>query len=246
MNEEIVYIYIHKNKINGKMYIGQSKNPSKRWGKNGLGYKPHKNGESRFWNAIQKYGWNNFDHIIIAKCLYREMANQLEKELIFRYNTTNDKYGYNIAIGGDGNSGFQNWTKERQEEYRRLQSKLSKEKWKNEEYIKKQKAGMKKVMATEEYSQKMSKSVRKYWSNKDNIEKHKKITRNIKGQPIRCVETGMVFSSISEANECFGKSTRSTAIHDFFRGKSKSALGYHWEKISKEEYYVEIENNSNE
>jgi len=49
-------IYIHKNKINGKVYIGQTgQDPKKRWD-NGNGYKTC----SRFWNAIQKYGWDNF------------------------------------------------------------------------------------------------------------------------------------------------------------------------------------------
>ena len=53
-------IYIHRNKINNKAYIGQTCNdPKKRW-ENGNGYKkqPH------FYNAIQKYGWDGFEHII--------------------------------------------------------------------------------------------------------------------------------------------------------------------------------------
>lgn len=34
-------IYCHKNKINGKRYIGLTRaiNPSKRWGSNGINYK---------------------------------------------------------------------------------------------------------------------------------------------------------------------------------------------------------------
>ena len=50
-------IYMHRNKINNKKYIGQTKQepPSKRWGKDGIGYKD----SSHFYNAIQKYGWNN-------------------------------------------------------------------------------------------------------------------------------------------------------------------------------------------
>lgn len=48
---------MHKNKINNKVYIGQTHQTLKeRWGKNGSGYRtsPH------FYHAIQKYGWDNF------------------------------------------------------------------------------------------------------------------------------------------------------------------------------------------
>lgn len=69
-------IYMHKNKINGKVYIGQtSKSLDERCGKNGSGYI----GCIRFYNAIQKYGWDNFEHEIIEdNILDRETANKKE------------------------------------------------------------------------------------------------------------------------------------------------------------------------
>lgn len=52
----IYTIYMHRNKINGKSYIGQTfQKPEERW-KNGAGYKSC----TYFYAAIQKYGWNNF------------------------------------------------------------------------------------------------------------------------------------------------------------------------------------------
>ena len=55
-------VYQHKNKINGKIYIGiTSKDPEKRWGHNGYNYKS----SSYFYSAIQKYGWDNFEHNIL-------------------------------------------------------------------------------------------------------------------------------------------------------------------------------------
>lgn len=53
-------IYIHKNRINGKMYIGQTKQPLERRFRNGKGYIHC----PKFYAAIQKYGWKNFEHYI--------------------------------------------------------------------------------------------------------------------------------------------------------------------------------------
>lgn len=89
-------VYMHKNKINGKIYIGQTcQIPAKRWD-NGRGYET----STRFFNAILKYGWDNFEHIIIKENLSASEANELEIELIKQYQTQNDKYGYNITSGG--------------------------------------------------------------------------------------------------------------------------------------------------
>ena len=92
-------VYIHTNKINNKIYIGQTcTSLQRRWGKNGEGYKkcPH------FWRAIQKYGWDNFEHIVFAENLTQEEADRMEILLIALYDSTNKNYGYNITKGGDG------------------------------------------------------------------------------------------------------------------------------------------------
>lgn len=90
-------IYVHINKSNGKMYIGQTiyEDPNIRW-KNGYGYK----GNQYFWNSIQKYGWDNFEHIVLIENLSLEEANLIEEELISKYNTTNKNIGYNLRPGG--------------------------------------------------------------------------------------------------------------------------------------------------
>lgn len=89
-------VYMHINKTNGKKYIGQTcQNPKRRWA-NGFGYIE----SPRFWNAIQKYGWDNFEHIIVKQNLSIKEADLLEEELIAKFNTTSDKYGYNLQSGG--------------------------------------------------------------------------------------------------------------------------------------------------
>jgi len=89
-------VYIHTNKINGKKYVGQTcKKPEIRWN-NGVGYKS----STYFFSAIKKYGWNNFDHEIIAENLTKEQADELECFLIKKLKTINAKFGYNLCDGG--------------------------------------------------------------------------------------------------------------------------------------------------
>ena len=110
-------IYQHKNKINGKMYIGLTKqNPITRW-RNGRGYAANKH----FSEAIQKYGWDNFEHTILYTNLTKEEAGQKEKELIELYNLTDPDKGYNISKGGTqfGPSNFEKMT-EWAREHRRM------------------------------------------------------------------------------------------------------------------------------
>ena len=67
--ENIYCIYKHTSP-KGKSYIGITKNTNKRFGTNGNGYK----NQPKFWNAIQKYGWENFTHEIIEDNLPFEQA----------------------------------------------------------------------------------------------------------------------------------------------------------------------------
>lgn len=92
-------VYIHRNIINNKAYIGITKyedNPNRRW-RNGEGYK----GNQHFYNAIQKYGWNNFEHVIWADKLSEEEAKKIEIMLIALFSTTIPNYGYNVSLGGE-------------------------------------------------------------------------------------------------------------------------------------------------
>lgn len=80
----------------GKRYIGVTcRKPEKRWN-HGLGYKDN----SYFTRAIEKYGWDSFEHVVLYTGLTRQEASQLEIELIAKYDTTNRSKGYNIDLGG--------------------------------------------------------------------------------------------------------------------------------------------------
>lgn len=90
-------VYVHTNKLNGQKYVGQTSyvKPEYRWN-NGKGYKVNEH----FARAIEKYGWNNFEHEIVCENLTHEEANKIECELINKYNTLNEKFGYNKKEGG--------------------------------------------------------------------------------------------------------------------------------------------------
>lgn len=96
-------MYIHKNIINNKVYIGQTKlDPLQRWSE-GRGYVNNK----MFYQDIQKYDWyDGFSHEIVASNLTEDKASILEKDLIQKYNSSNPKYGYNHTKGGKGLTGF--------------------------------------------------------------------------------------------------------------------------------------------
>ena len=95
-------VYMHVNKINSKVYVGiTSKKPEERWQK-GQGY----NSQKYFYRAIQKYGWDSFEHIIFASGLTKDEACHMEICLIALYHTNEREYGYNLTKGGEGTLGF--------------------------------------------------------------------------------------------------------------------------------------------
>ena len=82
---------------NGKVYIGlTSTDPQKRWA-NGDGYKKNQH----FYHAIQKYGWDNFDHDILFSGLTKEEAAETERKLITEHRSNESAYGYNLTSGGE-------------------------------------------------------------------------------------------------------------------------------------------------
>ena len=102
--EKNYVVYKHTCKSNGKVYIGITNNVERRWRCNGIEYKPsHDENQNRpFWNAICKYGWDNFEHAIIEKELSFEEACEQEKYYISLYEATDRDKGYNISSGGNG------------------------------------------------------------------------------------------------------------------------------------------------
>lgn len=236
-NQDNCYtVYMHVNKENGKKYIGITKqNPKKRW-QNGKGYI----GCTHFYNAIKKYGWDNFEHEIVFSNLTHQEANDKERELIKQYNTNNPEYGYNSTLGGDGFLGMP-----RKKETKEKLSKSVKKYYENhhgywygktipQEMIDKQIATKKKnpYRHTEEWKKKHSEQL--------------KGGNNSNALKVRCITTDMEFDCIKDAAKYYN--TDNSLIGKCCKGIGKSA-GKHpttgeklfWEYIDKEYPRTEIE-----
>ena len=204
-------LYVHISP-NGKRYYGITKQePYQRW-KNGLGYKSYKK-DSHFYNAIKKYGWDNFKHEVLFNNLTEEEAKLLEQFYIALYDTTNRDKGYNLTLGGESSNGLKH-TKETKE---RL-SKINKTyKHTKEAKIKIGKANKGKHLS-EETKRKISEANK---GHKHSEEAKKKMSKNQpNSRPVICITTGKIFFTVAEAGEYYN--IDKTHISSCCKGKRKS------------------------
>lgn len=105
------YIYVITNRVNNKVYVGQSIKPASRWSthKSVARLRP----SQPFHFAIRKYGELNFGYELIACTRSQEDADYAEIEIISQFDSRNKLKGYNILPGGQVRSGSNhpNWGK---------------------------------------------------------------------------------------------------------------------------------------
>lgn len=94
-------IYSATNKLNGKKYIGQTSQTLNARIRHHLRSAELKRYGTYFHRALLKYGSNSFEWEIIEICNSRE-ANKKEKYYIYKFDTFVN--GYNMTLGGMGNS----------------------------------------------------------------------------------------------------------------------------------------------
>lgn len=240
------YVYCHTNKINGKKYIGITcQKPERRW-QNGNGYKT-----KYFYNAIQKYGWDNFKHEILHSNLSFDEAKQLEVKYIAEFHTCiydDECQGYNATMGGDGCVGYKHSEETKLKFKNRIMSEETRRKI--SKTVSKTNKGRivsedtKRKISESEIGKIVSKETREKISNlqkgrklteewKQNISKHHlehprynctKVVQKDKDKNI-IIRT---YTSISEARRDTGINNISACL----RGKQKTAGGYIWEYAS--------------
>lgn len=96
-------LYQVTNKINGKMYIGQTcQGYKRRWYLHC--WRAAKSGEQRFHKAISQLGKDSFEVKLLMVGPSLEWINEMERRAIKLYDTFNN--GYNDTKGGDGTVGL--------------------------------------------------------------------------------------------------------------------------------------------
>ena len=183
-------VYVHTSP-SGKMYIGQTgRSPEKRWGKNGRRYLEKKNDKyihPAFARAIEKYGWNNFEHEVIASKLTKEEADNFEKLLIEKLDTQNPEFGYNCKDGGSNGALSEETRKKISESNKGNKNCMFGKKF-SEEHRKKLSESHKGMKVSEEVKRKISKSLKgenSYMYGKHHSEEtKKKLSESHKGKTL--------------------------------------------------------------
>lgn len=207
-------VYVHINKSNGKKYVGITRqSPGKRW-QHGCGYKYNKN--TYFWNAIQKYTWDGFEHIVLESGLSFDDAKLKERYYIAMYQSNLPEHGYNLTLGGDGFLGM-----ERSEETKRKISESLKGKYTKEKSYWYGKS----IPAKAVEKQKRTKRNNPYhhteaWKIKHSEQLMGK--NNVCSKPVRCVNTGEVFCNSRAAADQYTSADKSR-IHKCCKGIEKSS-----------------------
>jgi len=157
MKRRVFYIYRIECKISGKAYFGHAKNSvTNRWNKHCV---DSMNGSKLALHcAIRKYGEGEFNVVVLGKCKTIHAVNRWEKLVITYWRKTKGhRYLYNMTNGGEGggmlgkrhsfetrcliskgNKGIQHTKQSRQN-----MSDGLKLKWKDPEYRKRRRVGLK-------------------------------------------------------------------------------------------------------
>lgn len=226
MEDKTFSVYMHDNKINHKKYIGiTGQDPEIRWRK-GTNYRTC----VAFNRAIQKYGWDSFDHIILYTGQSEADACQKEIEQIKEFRTQDPEFGYNICAGGGGVVGMRHT-----EEFKKnLAESMKGENNPNyggkavteyqRECARKQHLGKK---ASDETKKKLS--IAQKSRNRHMTDEEKERLKQYTQQPVQR-DDGVIFPSVRAAAASIGRTD--TAIINAMKRNNRSG-GYYWKRVEK-------------
>lgn len=234
-------IYKATNILNNKSYIGQTVKTVEERKKEHFYMAFNKNEQTYFYNALRKYGKENFKWEILEENILKEQLNEREIFWINYYNTFNK--GYNLTKGGDSTDNITKWRKENPElakqsaknGYQKMREILNN----NPELEQKRKEnatkGMKKYVEEhkEEWKQKSYNTYLKYKEQQDKQMKEFHIQQSKK---VLCIETGIIYPSASEASRqtkiSQGNISSCCRGERLSAGKGKNKEKLHWKYIN--------------
>ena len=198
-------VYKIKNKINGKLYIGQTiQSLEKRW-------KAHLKKTSNctiLKNAIKKYGSKNFEVSIVSFCDNSEQMNKREIKYIKIFKSKHPN-GYNVFGGGN--------------DYRHTKETKRKLSEINKNTIP---PSRKDCRLTEKHKKQISKKMKGRKRSKQTIEKFKNTLKKTgtSNKQVRCLNNNKKYQSMSEAARELNLTPLGVSRNA--RGLSKSCKGY--------------------
>ena len=244
MDKKEIYgiIYVIRNKVNNKLYIGQTTEKrgfKGRYEYNGEGiervynyYKSKIRNNDKYnehlYSSIEKYGLEAFEVIEEFDIAYNEEElNKLEYMYIEIYQTRNSKYGYNYRFGGNNGRHSEGSKKKMSEAHKGDNSY-----WYG-------KRGKETPMYGKHHSEETKKKIKESMKGKNKGEKNywygKARGSNPNAKIVYCEELNDIrFSAkdwAEELNICYD------SILKCCRGVTKSAGGYHFKFINKEKMY---------
>lgn len=245
MSDSNYSVYCHTNVVNGKQYIGITKrSPTKRWGLNGSRYFNQAVG-----NAIQKYGWENFSHEILATGLTESEAKKEERRLVKELGTLAPN-GYNLTTGGEAGKEVSETTRERlrnsrlgktaSQSTREKISAIHRGKTVSEETRRKLSAARKGLEESEEWRRHIADSVRGRTWTEAQRENYMKSRVYAKGGECKTAKRVAKYTKDGALVEIYGcvrdaeKSINNNHhVSDCCLGKVKSAGGYVWRYVDE-------------
>ena len=94
-------IYMIKNMVNSKIYIGQSVDIERRWRRHRSKLRGNDHDNKHLQNAWNKDGESNFEFTIMCECDENQL-DTMEIDYIAKLRTYDPDFGYNKTYGGEG------------------------------------------------------------------------------------------------------------------------------------------------
>ena len=217
-------IYKIENKINGKIYIGQTQRSLEERIKEHQKKSSTIYGNSYIDKAIQKYGIENFLIEVIENCQTIDELN--EREIFWiKYFSCRRPTGYNLTGGGEGSTGHIVTLEARKkisEAHKGKRGRIC-----SEETKAKISASNKGHLVSDE-ARKMISAAHK--GKKLSEETKSKMSAAKKNkQPILCIENGKIFESIASAAKW--ATVAACTITTACKYENRTAGGYHWQYV---------------